>query len=181
MRETKKLTLSAATVAIGTLFMVLGAVFEVLDLSCIMLASLLVAFIYVELGSPYTWLVWLCTSLATFLLYSASLMWLVYLTVFGIYPILKGYIERLPRPLWIILKLAFYNAMLVVLVLFAEALTGISFFGDLDTVELLPREWMVAVLWIIMNVAFIFYDKLIVIMVGFYNIRIRPRIKNLLK
>ncbi len=180
MRETKKLTLSAATVAIGTLFMVLGAVFEILDLSAAVLASLLVVFIYVELGSPYTWLVWLSTSLLTFICYSGSLMWLVYLTLFGIYPILKGYIERLPRVLWLIPKLVFLNAMIALLALFAETLTGISFFGDLNS-TLLPAEWLVALLWVAMNVAFLLYDRLIVVMLSFYGLRIRPRIKNLLK
>ena len=181
MRETKKLTLSAVTVALGTVFMVLGAVFQILDLSAAVLASLLVVFIYVELGSPYTWLVWLATSLATFICYSGSLMWLVYLTLFGIYPILKGYIERLPRPVWLILKLVFLNLMLVLLAFLAEPLTGISFFGDLDSVEILPRDWLIAILWVMMNVGFLLYDKLIVLMLAFYNMRIRPRIKNLLK
>ena len=180
MRETKKLTLSAATVALGTLFMVLGAVFEVLDLSAAVLASLLVVFIYVELGSPYTWLVWLSTSLLTFICYQGSLMWLVYLTIFGIYPILKGYIERLPRVTWLPLKLVFVNAMLTVLVLFAEILTGISFFGDLGE-TLIPAEWMATILWIVMNAAFLLYDRLIIVMLSFYRVRIRPRIKNLLK
>ena len=181
MRETKKLTLSAATVALGTVFMVLGAVFEILDLSAAVLASLLVVFIYVELGSPYTWLVWISTSLTTFICYSGSLIWLVYLTLFGIYPILKGYIERLPRIFWLVLKLVFVNLMLTFLAFFAKPLTGISFFGDLSTVEILPREWLLAVLWVVMNLAFLLYDRLIVLMLAFYNLRIRPRIKNLLK
>ena len=52
MKETKKLTISAMTVALGVVFMVVGAVFEVLDLSTAVLASLLVVFIYIEIGSP---------------------------------------------------------------------------------------------------------------------------------
>lgn len=180
MKETKKITVSALTVALGTLFMVLGAVFSVLDLSAVMLASLLVVFIYIELGHPYTWLVWLATTLATFLFYPGSLMWLIYLTVFGIYPILKGYIERLPRWLWLILKLVFLNAMLTVLVLFSEILTGVSFFGDVSEIPLDPTAVYVG-LWVIMNIAFILYDRLIVVMIAFYEARIRPKIKNLLK
>ena len=180
MKETKKITVSALTVALGTLFMVLGAVFSVLDLSAVMLASLLVVFIYIEVGQPYTWLVWLSTSLATFLFYPASLMWLIYLTVFGIYPILKGYIEKLPRWLWLILKLLFLNVMLTLLVLFSELLTGVSFFGDVSDIPLDPTVIYIA-LWVIMNVAFILYDRLIIIMIVFYQARIRPKIQNLLK
>ena len=79
MRQTKKLTLSAAIVALGTLFMSLGAIFEVFDLSAVALAAVLVAFVYIELGSPYTWLVWLCTTLTTFLFYPSNrVMWFYY-------------------------------------------------------------------------------------------------------
>ena len=81
---------------------------------------------------------------------------------------------------WLILKLVFVNAMLTVLVLFAEILTGISFFGDLGG-TLIPAEWMAAILWILVNAAFLLYDRLIIVMLSFYRVRIRPRIKNLLK
>ena len=62
MKQTKKLTLSAMIVALGTVFMKLGSIIEVFDLTAAALASMLVAFVYVEIGSPYTWLVWLATS-----------------------------------------------------------------------------------------------------------------------
>ena len=180
MKETKKLTISAMTVALGVVFMVLGAVFEVLDLSAAVLASLLVVFIYIEIGSPYTWLVWLATSLGAFLLYPGSLMWLVYLTVFGIYPILKGYFERLPRVLWIILKLAFVNISMALLTLFAEWLTGVSFLGEAPDTGFNPIVFY-AILWLLMNVAFFLYDKMIGIMLAFYYARIRPKIERILK
>jgi len=174
MRETKKLTLSAATVAIGTLFMVLGAVFEVLDLSCVMLASLLVAFIYVELGSPYTWLVWLTTSLATALMFPASAVWAEYLFVFGIYPILKAFIERLPRPMWFPVKLVFINAILWVLILLVEGVFGVPIFeaeGDV----------MKIVLYVTANVAFIVYDLFITAMVRVYVFKFRKRFQRFFK
>ncbi len=180
MKETKKLTVSALTAALGTVFMVLGAVFSVLDLTAATLASLLVVFIYIEIGSPYTWLVWLSTSLLSFLLYPGSMMWLVYLTMFGIYPIVKGYIERLPRVFWLILRLVFVNLVLTLLSLFCEALIGVSFFGDVSDIPLDPTAVYV-ILWVIMNLAFLLYDRLIVIMVAFYERSVRPRLRGLLK
>ncbi len=180
MKQTKKLTVSAMTVALGVLFMTLGAVLSVLDLSCAVLASLLVSFIYIEIGSPYTWLVWLATSLISFLLFPGSFMWLVYLSVFGIYPILKGYIERLPRTLWLVLKLVFLNAMMALLVLFSEVLVGQSFFGDVSDIPFDPMI-VYAILWVLLNVAFILYDRLIVVLVVFYERKIRPRLSGLLK
>ena len=180
MRKTKKLTISAVTVALGVLFMSLGAVFSVLDLSASALSSMLVAFAYFELGSPYTWLIWLSTALLSFVFFPGSLVWLTYLLVFGIYPILKGYIERLPRIFFIPLKIVFVNAMMAVMLLFAEVLTGQSFFGDVTAIPFDPTV-VYAVLWVMLNVAFFLYDRLLVVLSAFYAHRIRPKIQNLLK
>ena len=83
MSQTKKITLSAMMVALGTAVMVLGAVIEVLDLSVCALASMLVVFIYLEIGSYYPWLVWICTSLAPALIYPGSIIWVEYKTLLG--------------------------------------------------------------------------------------------------
>ena len=180
MRKTKKLTLSATLVALGVLFMTLAAFVPALDLSCAVLASLLVAFAYMELGSPYTWLIWLSTSLLAFIFFQASFVWLTYLLVYGIFPIIKGYIERLPRPLWLPIKLVFLNAMMAIMLLFSEVLVGQPFFGDISGLPFDPRIVCVA-LWVLLNLAFVLYDKLIVVMVVWYNQRLRPRLANLLK
>ena len=180
MRSTKKLTIRASLVALGVLFMTLGAFISALDLTTAVLASLLVAFAYLELGSPYTWLIWLATALLSFIFFPGSFMWLTYLLVYGVYPILKGYIEKLPRPLWVIVKLVFVNISMTVMLLFSEALIGQSFFGDVSDIPFDPRVVYV-LMWVLLNAAFLLYDRLIVVMVVWYNSRLRPRISNLLK
>ena len=174
MRATKKLTLSAMLVALGTVLMVVGGYVEVLDLTVCALVSLLVAFACVEIGSPYTWLIWLATALATFLIPTGKSLWLLYLLIFGIYPILKGLIERLSRPLWYVMKLLFINAVLVALTFAYELIFG---------VPLVPIENKMIVIgvYLVMNVAFIAYDMFITVMMRVYFLRFRNRIKNLLK
>ena len=174
MRKTKKITLSAMIVALGTVFMVIGGFVEVLDLSAAAIASVLVAFVYIELGSPYTWLVWIATALATFICFPGSVLWLEYLLVFGIYPILKAYIERLPRKLWILLKLGFIN--IVLWLVFA----GFEFIFK-TSVFLTDKLWMKIGLYVLLNVAFVAYDVFITVLVRFYLERLRPRFKHLLK
>ena len=75
-------------VALGTAIMLLGTVIEVFDLTVCAFASMLVVFIYLEIGSYYPWLVWICTSLATLLISPGTLVWAEYLLVFGIYPLI---------------------------------------------------------------------------------------------
>ena len=179
MRATKRLTVSAMAVALGTVFMIIGAVFEIMDLTAAALSSLVVAVIYIEIGSPYTFLVWLCTSLATALMYPGSIMWIMYLVMFGIYPIVKGYIERLRRPLWLPLKLLFGNAAMALAFAGCWFILGISMtdeglFG-------LPAEAVWALLIIVVNVMLVAYDAFISVMMRFYMQRLHPVLNKILK
>lgn len=174
MRQTKKLTLCAILVALGTALMSLGAVIDVLDLTICATVSLFVVFVYLEIGSPYTWLVWICTSIATAIVFPGSIMWVEYLLVFGIYPILKAYIEKLPRVFWIPVKLVFINAIIWALFFVSELLLGLPFFeGD-------NIFWKVA-LYVLMNAAFVVYDMFITIMVRLYYEKLRKRISRFFK
>ena len=161
-------------VALGTAFMIIGAVIEVLDLIVCALASMLVVFIFLEIGSYYPWLVWVCTSLATGLLYPASLIWIEYALIFGVYPLIKAYIEKLPRWSWIIVKLVYANAVIWALFFICEKLLGVPFFTD-------EARWMRILTYILTNVAFLAYDLFITVMVRFYYDKLRPRFRKLLK
>ena len=88
MRSTKKITVSAMATALGAALMSIGAVWEVVDMALAAVASFLVVIILIEVGSPYPWLVWITTSLITFLFFPGSTVWLMYF-VFGVFPILK--------------------------------------------------------------------------------------------
>ena len=165
MSQTKKITLSAMMVALGTVIMILGAVIEVLDLTVCALAALTVVFIYLEIGSYYPWLVWICTSLATLLLYPGSLVWAEYFLVFGIYPLIKAYIERLPKWTWLLIKLVYINVVIWALFGICEFILGVSFFGE-DT--LIMKIFTYA----LMNVAFVAFHLLITVMVRFYQEKI---------
>ena len=174
MSTTKKLTLSAITVALGAALMSVGALLEVLDLTTCCLASLFIMFIYIEIGSPYTWLVWLATSLTVFIISPARMVWGEYLFLFGIYPILKAYIERTPRALWLFLKALFFATVITGAYFACELLLGIPFFE----VEAL---WLKIGTVALIAVSAAAYDMFLTVLIRFYIFKIRPRIKNLLK
>ena len=174
MNKTKKLTLSSLMVAMGVAFMALSSFIEVMDLTVCAAVSLIVVFIYLEVGVGYAWGVYLSTSVLPFILVPVQLMCFEYFFMFGVYPLLKAFIERLPRFSWIFIKLIFVNAMLWIIFLFVEVLMGGIFFeGD----TLLYK----AALYVFMNVTFIVYDIFITVMVRFYYDKIRPRIRRILK
>ena len=174
MRKTKKVTLSSMMVALSVVVMVLGAVIDVLDLSACAMASLVMVFSYIELGSPYTFLIWICTTVLSAIIFPASMVWMEYLIVFGIYPLLKAYIERLPRIFWWPVKLVYINAVIWLLIYFVDLVFGTPFLEG-DTV------WLRVATYVLINVAFVAYDLFIVVMVRFYYDKIRHRFLRFLK
>lgn len=174
MRKTKKLTISALVVAMGIVFMLLGSAVEVMDLSVCAAASLLVVFVYLEVGASYATLVYLATSVLGFVLLPVKLMAVEYFLVFGIYPLLKALVEKMPRWSWILLKLVFINAVIWLIFAACELILGVPFFeGD--------NFFWKTMFYLFMNVTFVVYDIFITVMVRFYYDKIRKRIKRLLK
>lgn len=175
MRQTKKITLSAILVAMSVAFMAVGSLIEVLDLSVCAVVSLLVVFVYLEIGGAYPWLLWICTSVLAFIICPNKLLAVEYFLVFGVYPILKAYIERLPRMLWWPVKLAFMNIVIWALFFIVEFIFGLNIFETEG-----GFIWKVA-LYVLMNVAFIVYDMFITIMVRLYYEKFRKRFLRFLK
>ncbi len=187
MRSTKKVTLSAMMCALSVVMLTLGAVFEALDLTAAALSSICIAFVYIEIGAPYTFLSWLCTTLLAALLFPQSMLWIEYLLLFGLYPILKGYIERLPRLLWWPIKLPLYNLCLLLMAKAMGFILGIDFFGtggDIRNIFSMGASvWYESplILWIVANVAFLAYDLFLTMIVRVYMYKYRPRLQKFLK
>lgn len=160
--------------ALGTALLSFGAFIEVADLTICAVASLLVVLVYIEIGSPYTWLVYLCTSLATALMFPGSPVWIEYLLVFGVWPVLKGLVERLPRPFWLPIKLVFINAVIWALFFLLELIFKTPLF---ESEYLIMRIG----LYLLINVSFIVYDKFISIMTRLYFLKYRERFKRFFK
>lgn len=161
-------------VALGAVFMLLGSFVEVLDLTVSAVASLIVVFVYIELGSPYTWLVWICTSLITAAIAPGKTIWLTYLIVFGVYPLIKAYIERLPRPLWLVIKLVYVNAVIWAMFFLVELIFMTPFFGT-------DALWLKIALYALINIAFIAYDLFITVMVRIYISKYRQKFSRFLR
>ena len=174
MKTTKKVTVSAMAVALSATLLVIGSYVSAVDLLFEVVASLLAVFVYIERGSPFTWLVWPATTLTVAMLPNGISVAGLYFLVFGIYPILKAYIERAPRPLWWPLKLVYINSVIVILAVAVRIITGASMF----TSELFIVN---AALWVLMNVAFIAYDMFITVAVRLYMLKYRRIFARFLK
>ena len=174
MKDTKKLAVTSLLAALSVALMSVGMAVEALDLSACMMASLLVAIVYIEIGSPHVWLLWLVVSLISWIVFQGSVLWLEYFLIFGPYPILKGYIERLPRPFWILVKLAFANAAIWLMIAGSQLVLGLPLF---DT----QSKWIKIGLYLFLNVVFFAYDLCITACVRFYMEKLRHRFQKFLR
>ncbi len=166
--------------ALGIVFISLGALVQVLDLTAAALCSLLIVFAYIELGAPYVHLVWLCTSLISFIIFPGSVVWLEYFLVFGFFPILKAYIEHLPSRLWLLLKLLYANCMFALLLYLEQLIFELPLFTD-ESFFGISGIPLLCIVFAIMNITFIAYDMLITVMIRIYLFKYRERFKKLLK
>lgn len=174
MRETKKITLSAMMTALAVALMVLGAVIETLDLTIVAVASFTVVFVQVEIGAPYNFCTWLAASLLAFIFFPHSFVWAEFLLVFGAYPVLKGYIERLPRAAWLPVKLLLFNVQFAALYAVVRFVLGME--------DLFYDKWIFNVLlYLLANVTLFAYDKLITVVVRIYFLKYREKFKKFLK
>ena len=155
--------------------MLIGADVEALDLAMGAVTSVIMVFVHIELGAPYTWLVWLVTSACAFLLGSANPMAAIwYFLLFGIWPILKAYVERLPRVIWLVPKLVWANAAFAAAVGLIWLIFRISPFA-------LEQKWMIIGVWALGNFAFVIYDMFVTTMAKVYLLKYRKRFSKLLK
>ena len=157
-RKTKLLTLCAVLSALGVVLLYLGSLFEVLDLSMAVLASLAVVILVVECGGAYPWLVYLVTTILSLLLLPNKFSAVAYGFFMGFYPIMKEKIERIPlRLLRLILKLFIFNGAMVLMWWLGGLLIGGFELG-----------YSVAIIALVLNATFLFYDYALSVMITAY-------------
>ena len=174
MKLTKKITISAMAIAISAAMLSLGALVEVLDMAIASLMSLLVVFVFIEIGSPFVWFVWLGTSVITCIIPNGLLVGLEYFAVFGIYPILKAYFEKAPRIIRWPIKIVYVNIFITALLVLSELVSFVSFFE-------IEKWYFKLALAVGLNLVFVLYDIYLTKMIKFYFSAIRKKILKFLK
>lgn len=99
----KRLTVCALLSSLGVVILYFGALLDVFELCVVALAAMLIVPVVIEYGRGYPWGIYLATSILSLLLLPQKMPGATYL-LFGFYPILKAYLERLPRPVAFALK-----------------------------------------------------------------------------
>ena len=95
--RTKRLSVCALLCALGVTVLYLGSLIELLDACTAAVAALLTVLVTIEYGSRYAWGLYAATALLSLFLLPVKTAAAIYL-LFGYYPILKAYFERMRSP-----------------------------------------------------------------------------------
>ncbi len=151
MRQSKVIASCGMMAALSIVVMILGAALGLGLYISPMLAGLCLIPIGRKFGTKYQWMLWAVVSLLSFILVPEIEQNLMYLTLFGLYPILQPHFMRLPRRLVWPCKLLYFNLVVVAV----EALV----------INLLVPEPLPLVIALIMlalgNAIFLMYDFLV--------------------
>lgn len=167
----KQLTICAMLIALGVIFLGIGALLEVLDISMAVIASLCVIIAVIEYGKGAPWMVFAAITILSFLLIPNKLPVIFFALFFGFYPILKEKLEGKKKLLSWVLKEIIFNVCLAIILLlyfwlFFEGV-GIS----------LPLPWIIVIAILLCELVFVLYDIALTRMISFYIVKLRKRFK----
>lgn len=168
-KRTHRLAVSAMLTAVGVVMISLGSLIEVLDLCTAGLTALLCVLVMIEYGRGYPWGVYAATAILSLLLAPQKNPALIY-AVFGFYPIVKAYIERLPRAAGAVIKCGVFAVLEIGLITVGDLLTGAD--------EIMPWYYYAA-LYVMGFVTLWLYDILLTRMITRYFQQWRARIGKL--
>ena len=163
MNTTRRVAFSGILAALAVALMLLGEIIGVGTYASPMLAGLVLLFAGKEYGRKTHFLLYTAVSLLSALVVGDAEETLIFVTVFGLYPVLRQSFEKLPRGLRLISKLLYFNAVAIL----SEWLVMTLF------VPAAEEPWLLWVLLAAGNFAFLIYDAVIPRLLLLYDLRLK--------
>lgn len=151
MKKAKVVAVCGIMAALSVVIMLLGAVLGLGIYLAPMIAGVCLLLIRRAYGVKYHVIVWAAVSILSFILVPEIEENLMFLCLFGLYPILYPYLQKVPKGLRIVVKLLYFNVVfigveaLLIFVLVPEAIDTAFF----------------VVLLLLGNVVFVCYDRVL--------------------
>ncbi len=136
MNNCAKIALSGMMTAMSVVLMFLTGVIPSSTYALPLLAGALILIVVIELGNRWAWMVYMSISILSLFLAPDKAAVLVFILLFGYYPIVKVYIEKRIRPIiiQIAIKMIVFNVSMFIIYYLSIKLLSISkssfnFFG----------------------------------------------------
>ena len=169
-KNTSRITFCAILAALSTAFMLLSY-FPYLTYA---VPFMMIAVI--EINIRWAWGAYFSSAILVFI-FAETEAKLMYVLLFGYYPILKAIIEKLRKPIieWVLKYLVFNVSVLAVY-------AGMSFIFDLGLDDIGDfGKYSVYILLVMANIVFALYDITVSRIAMLYMVRLHDRIKKMIK
>lgn len=166
--DTKKIALNGILGALAVICLLLATVLPTNRLSLYALSSFFVAVSILESGIRAGWIFYVATGLLALIVVPDKLGIVPYALFFGLYGVVKYYIEKLDNiAVEYLLKFVYFNICMGVAVLTLSRLFGYELSVKLP--------WWLLV--IVLEIIFFIYDFVYTLFINYYREKLRPRIK----
>jgi hypothetical protein len=166
----KSVSLGGILLALVTIVLLLAIYSPVNKLSLYALSSFFIAVMIIVLGIKAGWLFYISSCLLALIVIPDKIGVIPYLAFFGVYGMVKLYIERLDKLiLEYILKLAYFNLFVIVSLQFIKGFFQENLFSKIP----FPL-WAVLV---ILELLFLVYDYVFTLFIQYFNSKLRRLIK----
>ena len=151
MKNASKTALCGVLSALAAAIMLVGALLGIGTYASPLLAGVALIPAGLKYGSKSQWLAFIVTALISLILVSDYEQLLMFICLFGWYPIVRPRLRHLNKTLRIIIKFALFN----VIICGVEALVMLVIAPETQA------SWMLITLGILFNLLFVMYDKLL--------------------
>lgn len=163
----KRITLSGILLAFTVISVFLAATLPTSKLSLYALSSLFMAVIIIEFGTRAGWAFYLASAILSVLLVP-RLEVIPFIVFFGVYGLIKLYIERIPgRVIEYVLKLIYFNICLALGLFFLKEII-------LGGINLTAPVYIIAA---VLELVFLIYDYIYTLFIRFYGGRLKQKLK----
>jgi hypothetical protein len=155
----KKITYSGILLGLNIVLLLISNLISINTMFFMGLASLIISVIVMEYGVNTGVVFYIASIILSFIVMPNKAQWLLYILTFGIYGLVKYFIEK-GRPIYIevILKLIFANLVAVILYLI------------LKNIVIIPINIITIIVY---QVAFLVYDYVYSLFIEYYNEKIK--------
>ncbi|MBN7774624.1 hypothetical protein [Clostridium aminobutyricum] len=166
--NTKMIAIGGVLLALTLVCLYAASFVPAMELSLYALSSIFVPAMMIETKGKGGWILYIACSILSLLILPNKIGAIPYIFFFGIYGIIKYYIEKIPSPVvQVILKLTVFTAIMLVFYNFFYSLFfGVISLPDLPILAILAGG----------EVLFILYDALLTLIITYYYNSIHGRI-----
>jgi len=168
LNNTRKIALSGILTAMGAVALILENIAPTGKLGFYVFAGFLISVVIMECGLSYGWISFGAASLIAFILVPEKTAVIPYVLFFGIYSIIKNYIERLNKLIFeLILKFTFFNISLALMWNIAKYFVTETISDKLPVIAII----------IMLQIVFFVFDWIFSLWTRFYLEKLRPKIQ----